>query len=601
MKKVLTISCLVLAMSLAGCKSTGDAKSAASVQGEKTTPRRSSFWAKELQPPVSEVQPQEEPRPAETAQPPSARAEVRTAARTEQGRQTPAAQPQVVTASVENLQPVVTEPAAPRDIRGQPVMTRSGLVVVDEIGGPSFSMVYPRADYGIIQVDKAMPNEVRLNQPFTYGIRVTNLTEMMLTDIVLTETLSKEFAFKSAEPAATVENNKLVWQIDSLGPKASKSFRVSGTATNTKQLEHCTAITHTVRDCAIVQVVEPSLFLTKNVPSEALLCEAIPVEYTITNTGTGVARDVQITDVLPAGMQTVDGKDRVILDVGSLLAGESRQFAVKVRATKVGTFTNKAMASTPSGLKAESDTTILNVRQPILAITKSGPQRQYLGRSVAYEITVLNRGNGPARETIVEDIIPPGVTSVEATAGAQFSASKLVWELGTLESNASKTVRVSYTPTKEGEVVATATASAYCAEMVTDSSKTTVTGIAASHLEVVDLDDPVEVGETTTYVITVTNPGSAPDRNVRVTCTLDDRLQYVSSAGATAGSIMGRNVTFAPLASLSPREKATWRVVVRGARPGDVLFRTTLYTDSLSLPVEETEATHVFQQYTGSR
>ena len=102
-------------------------------------------------------------------------------------------------------------------------------------------------------------------------------------------------------------------------------------------------------------------------------------------------------------------------------------------------------------------------------------------------------------------------------------------------------------------------------------------------------------------MITVTNPGSAPDRNVRVACTLDDRIQYVSSAGATAGSIIGRNVTFAPLPSLSPREKATWRVVVRGARPGDVLFRTTLYTDSLTLPVEETEATHVFQQFTGTR
>ncbi|MBN2132454.1 MAG: DUF11 domain-containing protein, partial [Sedimentisphaerales bacterium] len=534
--------------------------------------------------------------PAETAQPPTGRTDT---GRADYFGQTPTGQTQVVTASAGDLQPIVTEPGVMTSSRGRPVVTGTGLVSVADTGGSAFSMIYPRPDYGVIQVDKAMPSEVRLNQPFTYGIKVTNLTDMMLTDIVLTETLSKEFTFKDAEPTAAVDNNKLVWQIDSLGPKASKSFKVSGIAVNAKQLEHCTAITHTVRDCAIVQVVEPTLRLVKTVPSEALLCEAIPVEYTITNTGTGMAREVQIVDTLPAGMQTADGKDKVTLDVGSLLAGESRQFAVKLRAIKVGTFTNKAIASSTTGLKAESDVTVLNVRQPVLTITKSGPQRQYLGRSVAYEITVFNKGSGPARETVVEDIIPPGVTSIEATAGAQFSASKLVWELGTLEPNGSKKVRVSYVPTKEGEVVATATASAYCAEMVTDSAKTIVTGIAAPRLDVVDLEDPVEVGGTTTYVITVTNPGSAADRNIRVTCLLDERLQYVSAAGATAGSVMGRTVNFAPLASLDIKDKATWRVVVRGARPGDALFKATMYTDSLALPVEETEATHIYQQFPG--
>jgi uncharacterized repeat protein (TIGR01451 family) len=511
-------------------------------------------------------------------------------------QQVPAARPELMSASMDNLTPVTPRFTQPMPIYEDQVQLGTGLVALQDGGAHVLSMTYPRADYGILQIDKEMPKEVRFNKPFAYVIKVTNLTDMMLTDVVITETLPKEFEFKGSEPTALSTDNTLVWEIESLGPRVSKSIRISGVAGSAKELTHCTAVTHTMRDCAVVQVVEPAIGLAKTAPSEALLCEPIPLEFVVTNTGTGAAQNVQIVDTLPAGMQTADGKGKIVLDAGTLAAGESRRFSIKVRATRTGAYVNKAVATSASGLKAESEATLTNVRQAVLAITKSGPSRQYLGRSIKYEITVLNRGDGPARNTMIEDIVPPGVTEIEATAGAQSAGSKLVWELGTLEPNASKTVQVSYTPTRAGDVMATATASAYCAETVSASAKTSITGIAASRLEVIDLEDPVEVGETTTYLVTVSNQGSAADTNVRIACILDDKLQYVSSAGATAGSIMGKTVTFAPLRRLEPKSKATWRIVLRGARPGDVRVRVTMHTDQLALPVEHTEATHIYQQ-----
>lgn len=606
MKKVWITLFLVFVMLSAGCEGTDSALRSDEPKPAVTASGRSFFWDKDLRPAVAVPSKvvetpkvvAQEPEP----EPPTEIANATTPIhRTQAPRSasTSTIQPALVTASVEELQPMTAEYIAPTHTYEKPAVLGPGLVAVDARGGHILSMTYPRPDYGIIQVDKTMPKEVRLNQPFTYVIKVANLIDMMLTDVVITETLSKEFTFKGSEPTALTEDNKLVWEIDSLGPKASKSIQISGVATDARQIEHCTAITHTIHDCAKVKVVEPTLELAKIAPMEALLCEPIPIEFVITNTGSGAAQNVQIVDTLPAGMQTVDGKGKITLDAGTLAAGESRRFSMKLRATKTGVYVNKAVATSASGLRSESEATLTNVRQPILVITKAGPQRQYLGRPISYEITVLNKGDGPARNTMVEDLIPPGVTGVEATAGAQFSASKLVWELGTLEANTSKKVRVSYTPTREGDVMATATATAYCAETVTDSAKTAITGIAAARLEVIDLEDPVEVGNTTTYLITVTNQGSAADRNVRIVCTLDDKLQYVSSAGATAGSIMGRTVSFGPLRRLEPRTKATWRVVARGARAGDVRFRVTMHTDELGLPVEGTEATHVYQQYNG--
>ncbi len=501
----------------------------------------------------------------------------------------------IMTASVDELQPVgsgSSVAAYDKSIRAD-----RGLVAMDATGGNTLSITYPRPDYGILQVDKAMPQEVRLNTPFTYIIRVTNLTEMMLTEITITETLAKDFEFKASEPTAKAEEDQLVWEIDSLGPRASKSIKISGVATSSRPLEHCTAVTHTARNCAVVKVVEPALELVRNAPAEALLVEPIPVEFVVTNTGTGVAQNVQIVDTLPAGLQTTDGKGKVVLDAGTLAAGESRRFSIKLRATKTGAYVNKAVATSAAGLSAESEPSMINIRQPVLALTKSGAKRQYLGRSVTYELTVTNKGDGPAQNTVIEDIIPPGVTNVEATAGAQFAGSKLVWELGTLEPNASKNVRVSYTPTREGELMAAATATAYCAEPVSDSVRTAITGIAAARIEVIDLEDPVEVGGNATYAITVTNEGSAADTNIRVSAILDDKVQYVSSAGATAGSVLGKTISFAPLRSLEPKGKATWRIVVKGAIAGDVRLKVTMHTDQLALPVEETEATRVYQQF----
>lgn len=611
MKKVWIISLLVLGVLMSGCETEKSAQSEWETTPTVSRSGGSYFFDKDLRPtaarpstraqspkPVSDPVPAQPVAQQTTTAPASAPAAPTIPVRTQE----PTVQPELLTASVEGLASVnspYVQPAATYDLQSpRPTYDALGpdLVALNEAGGHTLSMTYPRPDYGIIQVDKAMPKEVRLNKPFAYVIKVTNLTDVMLTDIVITETLSEGFEFEASEPTAAKNGSDLVWEIESLGPKASKSIRISGTAKAANQLEHCTAVTHTIRDCAMVKVVEPTLELRKIAPSEALLCEPIPVDFVVTNTGTGAAQNVQIVDVLPAGLQTADGKGKIVLDAGTLKSGESRRFSVKVRATKTGAYANKAQATSAAGIKCESETTLTNVRQPILSITKSGPQRQYLGRPVKYEISVLNRGDGPARDTMIEDIIPPGVTAIEATSGALSAGSKLVWELGTLEPNVSKKVQVSYMPTREGDLMATASASAYCAETVTDSAKTVITGIAAPRLAVVDLEDPVEVGNNTTYLITVTNEGSAADANIRIICAIDDKMQYISSAGATAGSIMGKTVSFAPLRNLEPKSKATWRVVVRGARAGDVRFKVTMHTDQLALPVEHTEATHIYKQ-----
>ena len=494
--------------------------------------------------------------------------------------------------------PAQRVPAPTRRVPGSAITSpaTTGLVEVSAPGSTVVSRTYPWPECGIVQLDKIVPNEIGLNRTFNYTIKISNLTETTLTDIIITEHLPDNFKYMSTNPAAKQEDKKLIWDIPSLGPKARKQFTVSGVATYTEPLKYCTTIiTPVIPACAVIQVIQPELKLSKTAPAEVLLCDLIPVRFVVTNAGTGSIQNVKIVDNLPAGLRTTDGKSELVFDAGSLGAGQSRQFTAELRATQTGTFVSSALASSTTGLRVESAATTTSVGMPILTISKTGPERLYIGRPAAYEITITNRSDVSAKNTIMEDTIPAGVTGVKATAGAKLSGSKLVWEFGTLEPNASKNVRVTYTPMKAGTLINNATVTAYCAEAVTSTMRTTVTGIPALSLEVVDVEDPIRTGNRATYVIRVENQGSAPATNIRIACILENNVQYISSAGATAGSREGQTVRFFPLGNLAPKATAAWRVVVEAVRPGDVRFKAIMNADQLTRPVEETESTHIYE------
>ena len=446
---------------------------------------------------------------------------------------------------------------------------------------------------GVIRLDRKVPAEIRLNEPFTYEIKVTNMMDTAVTDLVLTEQLAGNYKYQSSMPSAKVEGNTLVWTMSKLKKKSSGIVKITGMATEVQGLTHCATVTFKLSSCANIKVVEPKLQLRKTAPAEVLVCEPINIQLIVSNNGTGTTDNVKIVDTLPQGLTTTEGKREIVINAGTLTAGQSKKFNATLRAEKTGQYINKAVA-TAGKLTADASTTTV-VKQPVLTITKSAPEKRYLGRNIIYDITVANTGDAPASQLVVEDVVPAKTRFVSATNNGKLSAGKVVWNLGTLNINEKRTVSMTVMPASIGTVRNTATAVAVCAEDVMSWASTDIAGIPAILLEVVDIDDPVEVGGQTTYVIVATNQGSAPGTNIKIECMLEDTMQYVSSSGATRGSAVDGKVTFAPLAKLAPQAKAEWRVVVKAVKAGDVRFKLTMNTDQLDRPVEETEATHLYE------
>ena len=460
------------------------------------------------------------------------------------------------------------------------------------------SMAYPTgsAETSAIGIEKGMPKEVRLNQPFDYDLVVTNLSKNELQEVVVTDQLGDNFKLVGSSPRAqTAPDGTATWNLGSLGPGETKRIRVNGTATAEGDICSCASVSYNSLLCACIPVVQPKLRLTKAGPAEVLKCDEINYRFVVSNTGTGSVPNVRIVDDLPPGLVAADGKRRITFNAGTLAPGESKPFTAKVQAERAGRFENTATATGDGGLSVNSGTVATVVRQPVLKIDANCEEREYIGRPVDYQIVVSNTGDGAARDTMVVDTLPAGVKFVSAGQNGRFANGKITWSLGTLEPRATRTMTAVVQPNAAGTFRHTAMAEAYCAADVSDWCETKVVGIAAILLEVIDVEDPDEVGTNETYIVTVTNQGSIAATNIRILVTLEPNQEFVSASGAARGTARGNQIVFEPLASLAAKAKATYRVVVRNVKAGDVRFKVTMTSDQLTRPVEETEATNVYE------
>ena len=440
---------------------------------------------------------------------------------------------------------------------------------------------------------KTAPRSVQVNQPFTYHIRAINLTDQTLHQVRVQDRMPDTFSLRSTEPDGDVQQGMFTWDLGTLGPREEITIDVTGAVKEPGEIQYCAMGSYALLACVTTMVNQPALELVKTGPSEVLLCQPITYDLQVTNTGTGAATNVVVTDSLPAGLES-NGQREVTFNVGRLDAGQSKNLKVDVRANRTGEFTNTATATADGGLKstASAKTT---VKQPVLALTKSGPERSFLGKHISYDLTITNNGDGVAANTVVTDRVPAGTSFVAASEGATQSGGTVTWNVGTLEPGQSRKLSMVVRGDAKTQVTNTATATAKCADDVTATAVTRVEGIPAILLEVIDVNDPVAVGDVETYVITVTNQGSQTDRNIRIVADLEDEMQFVQADGPTRVTADGKTVTFAPLDDLGPKEKATWRVQVKAASAGDVRFGLKMQSDMIKRPVVETEATNFYE------
>lgn len=439
------------------------------------------------------------------------------------------------------------------------------------------------------------PAEVRAGQPYNYELHVTNLTSATLQSVMVMASNAENLDVTASTPEAQRTPAGFTWNLGNLPGGETRVIRVTGRADAVGTSSNCLAVSYNNLLCTMVRVTQPALAISKTAPAEVLQCDPIQMVIEVRNTGTGTATNVRVTDNLPSGLVTTDGQQNVTVALGDIPAGESKRVTINARAQRAGSFQNQAMVAADGNLSAQSNTTTTVVRKPKLELACVAPERVILGRAATFTFTVRNTGDGASRDTMINMPLPAGTTFVSATEGGMASPTGVTWNLGTLAPNASRTVAVTVRPSDKGAVPASATAVGFCADQVTTNCQTVVQGVPAILVEMIDTEDPVEVGQETTYVITVTNQGTAAGTNVTVVMELPAELDFISATGQTQGRLDGRTLRFAPVATLAPRAKAEWRVVVRANAEREVRTRVLVTSDQFRTPIEEIESTNLYK------
>lgn len=474
---------------------------------------------------------------------------------------------------------------------GRDARARSAPMVRDTMAFPTGNV-----STSTIALERRVPREIQFGRPFAYELEVRNLTDITLHRVAVRDEVMN-FSMDRAEPPAISGSAEqgMVWELGSLGPGEARTIEVLGSPSQAGRFTACASVTHATALCTAVEIVQPALQVRLSAPESVLACDPVPVRAVVTNTGTGAARDVRLA--VDGARATRSGAE----DLGTLEAGQSREVALELRPEQAGRLQVTARATGSGDLQAEAATATVAVRRPVLEVQAQATENGFIGREFTYTINVRNTGDAEARDLVLEQDLDPSVRIVSGPEGAgrgerAGGGRATRWNLGTLAPGQAREVRLRAISDTEGTVASTVRARAYCAEDTGATQlRTALVGIPAILVEVVDLTDPVEVGQETIYVITVTNQGNTPNRGIRVVCTLPEQLEFIGTEGPTRGALAGRDVRFEVLPEIAPNARVSWKLRVRAVGTGDIRFRTAVTTDRFSTPIDETEATTLYR------
>jgi uncharacterized repeat protein (TIGR01451 family) len=446
-----------------------------------------------------------------------------------------------------------------------------------------------------VQVHKVGPAAVNVGQPLSYEIVLRNTGIEPVVQLRLDEELAASVRLVGAQPEPEVRDRRLSWRIDRLEPGAERRFQVEVLPQTEGDLQSCATVTLSATACTQMRITRPRLSLTKTGPEDVHLDDPAVFQIVVTNIGSGPATNVVLRDELPPGLKHAHG-DVIEADVGTLAPGESKTVTLETVAAAVGSHTNEAVVTADGGLQEKARATV-RVTQGALALRKEGPTFRYLGREADFDLEVHNPGSAPATRVLLVDTLPEGLEFVAASDGGVYdpAARQVGWMLGTLGAGERRGLSLKLLAVKSGEWINQAEAHADHDLQARAQARLRVEGVAALMLEVVDLDDPVEVGNETTYEIRVLNQGSSPCQALQIVADVPPEMEPLEGSGPTTARQRGQQLVFEPLPRLAARADALYRVRVRARQPGDVRFRVYMTCEQLQRPVLEEESTRIYE------
>lgn len=480
------------------------------------------------------------------------------------------------------------EPPGRRSVALPPMAAEEGVGVP---GGESIEG--PQAPQILIQ--KIAPDEVQVGVPAVFRIQVVNSGKVTAHGVEIHDVVPRGTKLLKTSPQATAAaDGRLIWRLGTLNPGSEASVEVQLLPTTEGQIGSVATVHFAAEASARTVCTKPELTMKIAGPDSVLVGREATVVLTLSNPGSGVARSVVIEAQLPPQLSHPAGPE-LVYEVGELKPNESRQLTLKLKADQAGEAVSTFTARAGSNLAIDAQLP-LDVLAPQLQVEVLGPSRRYLEREASFEVAVSNPGTAVARNVELVAYLPSGMQFVAANNAGRFDAAAgaVRWNLEELPASETGSVRLTVLPTEAGQFVLRCSGSAELGLKAQAQHAVEVEGISAILFQVMDVDDPIELGAETTYEIRVVNQGSKVATNLQVVADVPQEMRPVGADGPVRHVIEGNRVMFESLPRLAPKADTTYRVRVQGLKPGDLRLRVHLTSTELRDPVVKEESTRVY-------
>jgi hypothetical protein len=242
--------------------------------------------------------------------------------------------------------------------------------------------------------------------------------------------------------------------------------------------------------------------------------------------------------------------------------------------------------------------TDVQVISPSIKVDIHGPTLRYVGRMATFELIVSNNGAVTSDNVRAVYRIPDGFRFGRAKQGGKFdeATNAVNWFVGRLESGQTAKLKLALMAIRPGIYLHQGGALSEHGARASTQFESHVEGTASLVLEIIDLDDPVEVGVETAYEVRVRNEGSKAAQNVGISCELPAGVELIQAKGPAKHLTENGLVVFKSLPELTPGKTAIYRIHVRGNVGGNHRFRVRLASDSIREPLIFEELTKFYDE-----
>lgn len=266
----------------------------------------------------------------------------------------------------------------------------------------------------------------------------------------------------------------------------------------------------------------PTVTVQKLAPEEVQVGQTATFEIRVRNIGRVTADNIVVRDEIPAGTKFIDSTPKVTRaengalywDAGSLPPGQEYSIEVQVVPLTEGQVGSVATVSFEASASARTMST-----KPALVLEHTGPKKVLVGDKVRFQIKLSNPGTGKASNVVLEEDVPKGLS--------HSSGPKLEYEVGTIQPGQTRHLELVLRAAQAGDVLNTLVARADGGLSVEDVSELEVVKPQLS----VNIEGPGRryLERKATYTVSVSNPGTAPAKNVELTARLPRSLKFVST------------------------------------------------------------------------